>query len=190
MLDRDLRASLAKLGPLQPGLEWNGELVDGRRRQPLCIELEQRGELPRPFVVHVASTLEEACSMLWPLHPARALLLARSDGERSLLQLAAMCGATPAAVARELEPLRPKRSHHSNKQSELERARTQARMLRRLVTMEPELYAYAKKAANQIGHGSFPRLVRDSLWKTIRDTLHDAPIRAPARVQNPNGRRR
>jgi hypothetical protein len=184
MRDRELRASLAKIGPQQPGLEYAGQLVDGRRRQLIC------GELGIQFDVRIAHALEQACALLWPLHPARALELARSEGPRAMLQLAEMCGATPAAVARELAATKPKRSHHATKRLELDQARTSPRMLRRLVTLEPELYALAKRAANELGHRSFPRLVRDCLWRAVRDNVHDAPIHQPRRVQAPNGRRR
>lgn len=185
MRDRDLRASLESIGALQPGYEYAGELIDGRRRQPLC------RELGKPFEVRVCSTLQEACSVLWAQHHSvRALELAKAEGAQSLLELARLCGTTPTAVAELLQASRPKKSHKRQLREHAVELSATPKMLRRLVTLEPELYALAKVAAAEIGHRSFPRLVRDALWKEIRDNVQGAPIRQPRRVQSPNGARR
>lgn len=184
MRDRDLRASLQSIGALQPGYSYAGELIDGRRRQPLC------RELGKPFNVHECGTLQEACGTLWALHPARALELARTEGPRSLLELAELCGTTPSAIAAHLQAAQPKKSHKRQVRDQAAELSATPKMLRRLVTLEPELYALAKAAAAEIGHRSFPRLVRDALWKAIRDHVPGAPLRQPRRVQSPNGARR
>lgn len=181
MRDRDLRASLATRGPIHPAYSYKGELIDGRRRKLLCDELELELEI-RP-----CETLQEACSTLFVLHPERALELARSESTGALLELAALCGTTPVAIARHI-PTR-KKSHKSKEP--LSQARASSRMLRRLVTFEPELYELAKRAALELGHKNVNKLVRDSVWRTVRDLeLNGAPRHQPRRVQAPHGARR
>ncbi len=180
--DHDLRASLAAIGPLQPGYEYDGKLIDGSRRKLLC------AELGIAFEIRVCPTMQDACSTLFANHPVRAIALARSEGAASLLELARLCGTTPSSVSQHLEL--PKKSHKRQLQSETKRASSNSRMLRRLVTFEPELYALAKEAAREIGHNNFAQLVRDSLWRTVRESVSGAPIRQPRRVQPANGARR
>jgi hypothetical protein len=179
MRDRDLRTSLAAIGQLESGLRYEGELLDGRRRETLCSELGIR------FEVRDASSLQEACSVLWARsHAARALELA---GKRPLLELAELCGTNTAAVAAQLQAMKPKRSHKAEARDSATRLRTSPVMMRRLVTFEPELYAAAKEAAKQAGHGNFARLVRDALRREVRDLVGAI---LPRRVQAPNGARR
>lgn len=180
--DHDLRASLAAVGALSPAYEYNGTIIDGRRRRTMCAELD------KPLALHVCETLQEACSTLFALHPERALELAKSEGAGSLLELAALCGTTPSGIAQQLRL--PKKSHKRQVKDATARASASSRMLRRLVTFEPELYALAQEAAREIGHGNFARLVRDSLWSTIRDRVPGAPLHQPRRVQAANGARR
>lgn len=183
--DRDLRTSLEAVGALQPAYEYSGELVDGRRRQPICAELGIRLE------VRVCETLQEACSTLWALqHQSRAIELAKREGVVSVLELAQLCGTTTSAIAKAMQAAQPKKSHKRQIKEQTAQLRATPQMLRRLVTLEPELYALAKAAAHEIGHNSFPRLVRDALWKEIRDHVPGAPQRQPRRVQAPNGARR
>jgi hypothetical protein len=183
MRDRDLRASLAARGALLPAYEYAGELIDGRRRRAICAELAQ------PLEIRVCDTLQEACSTLFPLHPERALALAKSDGASSLLELAALCGTTPSSLATLAPP--PKKSHKRTRNEATAKARSSSRMLRRLVTFEPELYELAREAAREIGHGNFAKLVRDSVWRTVRERrLDGAPKLQPHRVQPVNGARR
>jgi len=184
MDDRDLRANLEAVGVLQPAYEYNGELIDGRRRRPICAELGIRLD------VHVCQSAQEACSTLWALHPHRAVELAKREGAASVLELAKLCGATASAIASVLQASAPKKSHKRRVKEQTSRLQASPRMLRRLVTLEPELYALAKEATREIGHGNFNRLVRDALWKEIRDNVPGAPARAPRRVQTPNGARR
>jgi len=185
MQDRDLRTSLEAVGALQPAYEYSGELVDGRRRRPICAELGIRLD------VRVCETLQEACSTLWALrHQTRAVELAKREGFTGVLELAQLCGTTPSAVAQLLKAAQPKKSHKRKIKEETSQLRASPRMLRRLVTLEPELYALAKAAAHELGHDSFPRLVRDALWKEVRDNVPGAPTHQPRRVQSPNGARR
>lgn len=180
--DHDLRASLAAVGQLSPAYEYDGKLIDGRRRAPLCSELGKRLE------IHVCASLQEACSTLFALHPVRALELAKSEGAGTLLELAEICGTTPSGVAQHLQL--PKKSHKRQIKDATSAARSSSRMLRRLVTFEPELYALAQAAAREMGHGNFARLVRDSVWRTVRERVSAAPRRQPRRVQPANGARR
>lgn len=183
MRDRDLRASLLARGPLLPAYEYAGELVDGRRRQLLCTELDLE------LRIHVCESLHEACSTLFPLHPERALALAKSEGTSSLLELAELCGTTPTSLAR-LAPA-PKKSHKRAAKDATSQARSSSRMLRRIVTFEPELYELAKEAARDMGHGNFAKLVRDAVWRAVKDRrLDGAPTMQPHRVLPANGARR
>lgn len=180
--DHELRSNLQAIGPLQPGYQYAGQLIDGRRRKVLCAELGLH------FEIRSCDTLQEACSTLFALHPSRALELAKSEGASTLLELAKLCSTTASSIAR-LMPI-PKKSHKREAKDRTTAAVSSSRMMRRLVTFEPELYALAQEAAREIGHGNFARLVRDSLWSTIRDRVPGAPLRQPRRVQTANGARR
>lgn len=182
--DLELRASLAAIGALQPAFEYAGEVIDGRRRKVLCAELGQ------PLDIRVCETIQEACSTLFTLHPMRALELAKREGITTLLELARVCGSTTSAVARVLQEHAPKKSHKRQVKDATARARESSRMLRRIVVLEPELYELAREAAREIGHKNFSKLVRDSLWKTIRETRVSGAMRQPRRVQPANGARR
>lgn len=182
MRDRDLRASLAARGPIHQAYSYAGELIDGRRRKAICDELGLKLD------VHECATLHEACSTLFVIHPERALELARRESTSSLLELAELCGTTAVAIARHVSA--PKKSHKSGRQA-VSKARSSSRMLRRLVTFEPELYELAKLAATELGHKNVNKLVRDSVWRTVRDLeLSGAPRHQPHRVQAPHGARR
>ncbi len=183
MRDRDLRASLAATGSIHPAYEYNGSLIDGRRRQAFC------AELGKPLAIHVCETLHEACSVLFIEHQQRALELARSEGASTLRELAELCSTTPSAIAQLLSETRPKKSHKRAVKSATNQAAKSSAMVRRLVTFEPELYALAKEAAQVIGHRNVSRLVRDSVWRTIRENVSGAPLQ-PRRVQPANGARR
>lgn len=178
MRDRDLRASLAARGPIHQAYSYAGELIDGRRRKTFCDELGIKLD------VHECATLHEACSTLFVLHPERALELARRESTSSLLELAELCGTTPVAIARHITT--PKKSHKSSQASV-----AKSRIVRRLVNLEPELLELAKQAANQLGHRNVSKLIRDSIWRTVRELeLSGAPRRQPHRVQAPHGARR
>jgi len=98
MNDGELRSSLQTVGPLLPALIWQGETIDGKRRAAIC------NELGLVLPVRYAESLQVACSVLWPLHPWRALELA---GDRSVRELAGLCSVGAAAVALELSRHRP-----------------------------------------------------------------------------------
>jgi hypothetical protein len=183
MRDRDLRASLAATGAIHPAYEYAGKLIDGRRRQAFC------AELGKPLTTLVCDTLQDACSVLFVVHPQRALELARSEGATTLREFALLCGTTSSAIAQLLSETRPKKSHKRAVKSATQAASKSAVMVRRLVTFEPELYALAKEAAQVIGHRNVSRLVRDSVWRTIRENVSGAPLQ-PRRVQPANGARR
>lgn len=185
MRDRDLRTSLQKIGPQKCGLEYQGAVIDGRRRAAICAELGLE------FSFRRCATLQDACTLLWLEHPERALALA---GARPLLELVELCSTTPVAVARVLQA-RPKekrkpgtpgytRKIAGQPYPELKRAK---KMVRRLFVLEPELYAYAREAAAQKGHRNVSRLVREALWKEVALTVPNAPQFQPRRVQPPNG---
>lgn len=185
MVDRDLRASLEAIGVQLPGLELDGVLIDGKKKAHMCAEMRL------PFPITVAKSLAEACSILWTRHPQRALELA---GARPLLELAALCSASVTAIAKQLAQTRPKKSHHAPPKRIIEQRpiialKNTSKMVKRLFLLEPELYAYAKEAAAQLGHRNVNRLVRDALWKECALRVPNAPQFQPRRVQPPNGAR-
>jgi hypothetical protein len=182
MQDRELRESLLAIGPIVPALEYEGELIDGRRRVPLCEELSI------PIERRTLHTLHEACSALYSLHPARALELARKNSERSsVLELARICGTTAAAVALHLKDARPKppRKRRRTTDVPIRKLKTQP-MVKVLVTMEPELKAYAQEAANGRGHGNVNKLIRDAIWRVVALEVPQAPLHPPRRVLPPH----
>lgn len=191
MRNRDLRASLQQIGPQKGALEYGGQTIDGRQRAEICAELGI--DLPR----RECATLQEACSLLWVEHPARALELAKENGARTVLELAALCSTTAVAVAKELakKPKQRPKPHgragdrkHATDQVTRE-LRRRPKMIRRLFVLEPELYAYAREAAAQKGHNNVSKIVRQALWKEVALTVPNAPQFQPRRVQPANGPR-
>lgn len=187
MRDRDLRQSISRIGVQSPGLEFEGVLLDGKRRQAICLELGI------DFPIQTAATFAEACSKLWTRHPERALQFANRSGKTTVLELAETCGATPVAIATEIQANKPKVKKVSQRRliegqpyPELKESK---RMLRRLFVLEPELYAYAQEAAAQCGHKNVNKLVRDALWAKVALLVPQAPQFQPQRVQPPNGAR-
>lgn len=107
--ERELRGSIAAIGPLLPVLVWRNSTIDGRRRQAIC------DELGLSISLRVLRTLEEACSALWLLHPDRAVELAHAgwsdahgDTVPSVSTIAALCGARVAQVASLEQAKKPK----------------------------------------------------------------------------------
>lgn len=186
MQDRDLRESLRRIGARFPALEYEGELIDGRRRQHFC------EELGIALDVRHAPTLQDACSELYATHPDRAVVLARKlEPDARLLDVAELCSATPSAVAAVLQAQKPKPSKKripgSNR--EIRKLAKGPPLVKVLVAMEPELKAYAEKCALLRGHGNLNRLVRDALWHAIALEVPHAPLQQPRRI-GPVGRRR
>lgn len=95
MQERELRASIAAVGPLLPVLVYRGRVVDGEKRERICGEL---GLVPRTQVLH---SVDELCSALWVLHPERAIVEAQSTRSvpLTLTELAKLCNARPSDVA-------------------------------------------------------------------------------------------
>lgn len=166
-----------------PGLEWQGELIDGRKKAQMC------ADIGISFEVQSAKSLEQACAILWTRHELRALELAGTT--QSVLELARLCGTSSSAVANVLQASRPKKSHHKVRieNQPFAELKQQSKMVKRLFLLEPELYAYAKEAAAQKGHRNVNRLVRDALWKEVALLVPMAPQFQPRRVQPPNGAR-
>ena len=94
MQERELRASIAAVGPLLPVLVYRGRVVDGEKRDRICSEL---GLIPRTQILH---SLHELCAALWVLHPERAIAEAQDAlGSLTLVNLAELCGVRPSDVA-------------------------------------------------------------------------------------------
>jgi hypothetical protein len=185
MGDRDLRASLGQIGPQISGLEYAGELVDGRKKARMCADLGVA------FPIHIAKTLQEACSILWLRHELRAIELAGEH--RTILELAHLCGATTTAIAKVVQAQKPRVSHQRKmrfiEDVPYRKLKKTEKMIRRLITLEPELYAYGREAAAQLGHKNFNKLVRDALWAKVALIVPSCPLFQPRRVQPPNGAR-
>jgi hypothetical protein len=188
MRERDLRESILRIGVQSPGLKHAGVLLDGRKRAAICLELGI------DFPVQTVATFAEACSILWTSHPDRALQLANNAGKTTILELAELCGATPVAIATEIQSNKPKPNKSAAQRRLIEgqpytQLKESKRMLRRLFVLEPELYAYAQEAAAQCGHGNVNKLVREALWAKVALLVPQAPQFQPRRVQPPNGAR-
>lgn len=182
MREADLRASLQRIGVQVCGLSHGGELLDGRKKALMCVEIGI------PFQIQDAKTLAEACSILWTRHPERALQLANTT---SVLELAKLCGTTPTSVAKQLaqRPKAPTVKKRIIENQPYRELKSRTRMVRRLLVLEPELNAYAEEAAAQLGHRNVSKLMRDALWEKIALLVPMAPQFQPRRVQAPNGAR-
>jgi hypothetical protein len=188
MRERDLRQSILRIGVQSSGLLYAGVLLDGKRRAAIC------SELGIDFPIQTVATFAEACSILWTSHPDRALQLANNAGKTTILELAELCGATPVAIATEIQANKPKQKKSPAQRRERDghsyiRLRESKRMLRRLFVLEPELYAYAQEAAIKCGHRNVNKLVRDALWAKVALIVPQAPQFQPKRVQSSNGPR-
>lgn len=94
MRERELRASIAAVGPLLPVLVYRGRVVDGEKRDRICGEL---GLIARTQILH---SMNELCAALWALHPERAIAEARAQfAGASVAHVAELCNARVADVA-------------------------------------------------------------------------------------------
>ena len=184
MEERELRASIAAVGPLLPVLIWRGRVVDGSKRDQICGEL---GLVPTVRVLH---TPGELCSALWVVHPDRAVDEARELGALSVKDVAELCSARVAEVAGILSS-RTKRV--VDKRSP-RRTRSQKTVLMQ-VWAEPQLKHFAK-AAGATESLDFSGTVRVALWEYVQRHLPRAATeggaRAPSRdwVKPPERRRK
>lgn len=175
MTEAELRASISAVGPLLPVLKWLGATIDGRRREAICEDL---GVLP---AVRVLSTLEQACSALWQLHPDRAVALARehTGGHVGLpptvRELAALCGVSVSAIAVQLEPKK--------------RAKPEVRAPRRTVSIkteivkfwcEPQFKHYVRLAGAKNGL-DLSSTLRVAAWEYVQRELPRAPTEGSRR---------
>jgi hypothetical protein len=109
-----------------------------------------------------------------------------------VLELAKLCSTTTSAIALELQANKPKTVRHKKRIIDGQPYRAlkdSKRMIKRLFLLEPELYAYAREAAAELGHRNVNKLVRDALWEKIALVVRMAPQFQPRRVQPPNGAR-
>lgn len=188
MDDRELRASLAAIGPVLPVLLYDADPIDGRKRRLMCAELGLQ------ITTLELASLRDACAMLYAQHPRRGVELAQRYGVTQIRALAEHCGATVAAVSRELAAAKAKRTGGAARRrllghQEMAKLRDHTHMVKVLLYMEPELRAYGHELAKTKGHGNLSKVIRDSLWKAVA-VLPQAPLHAPRRMQPPNGRRK
>jgi len=171
---RELRESLQHNGPLLPAVFHEGTQIDGRRRSELC------SELGIEIAERHCATLSDACAWLWTVdHKRRALELA---GTRNVHELAELCGARPAAVARELRALgpRPKFVHKVPRQLQGQKS------VQFLFWMEPQLKVLATRAAQREGL-SLSAFFREAIYNRVQLVDGTAPLpgthRAPAWIK-------
>lgn len=180
MRDRELRDSLAAIGAQLPALEYAGERIDGRRREKICTELGI------PIAVRTCNSLGEACALLWPHHPRRALELA---GARPLLELARLCGTSPTAIALEQHAAKPRRKHIRRTLGEKDgpgvtkvRARNKSgrgsKGVKLELWVEPAFKAYIDKCC-EVERLNVSSLIRDALWSRIALKVPRAPLQPP-----------
>lgn len=181
MNERELRASIAAVGPLLPVLIWRDRVVDGEKRQRLCAEL---GFVPSYRVLH---SVAEACTALWSLHPERALAEARNhvDGVRAIAEV---CGARVADVAQLLAGKPVRQDSRSPRKS-----RSQKKVLVQ-VWVEPQLKHFIE-SAGRAENLDLSSAVRVASWEYVQRVNGRAPTeggpRAPsAEWVKPRERRR
>lgn len=181
MQERELRASLAAVGPLLPVLIWRGRVVDGAKRDRLCGEL---GLVPRLQTLH---SLAEVCAALWSLHPERAIAEALAAGVAGVQEIAELCGARVAEVAKLSAPKR-KRENRSPR-----RSRSQKSELIHFWA-DPQFKHHAK-ATGALEGLDLSSTIRVAVWEYVQRHNGRAPVeggpRAPAKdwVKPPERRR-
>lgn len=170
----ELRQSIEAIGPLLPVFVTGDRVVDGAKRLAMCNELGV--SIPEKRLVN----LEQICSVLWPLHPARALEeAARARGRLELLELAQLCGTRAVNVAMMLETLHPKppkpRPYRIRNERPAEAVRLQA-------WIEPQLKQYAELAAERL-QINVSEFVRQALWEKSALLVPRAPLHPPRHVK-------
>ncbi len=184
MNERELRASIAAVGPLLPVLIWSGRVVDGVKRDRICGEL---GLVPTVRVLHSPA---ELCSALWIVHPSRAVDEAQALGATNVKEIAELCSARVAEIAGVL--LSRKKPVVNNRSPR--RSRSQKNVLLQVWT-EPQLKHYAQRAGATESL-DLSGTVRVALWEYVQRHLPRAATegseRAPGRewVKPPERRRR
>jgi hypothetical protein len=125
-------------------------------------------ELGEPFACTSARRCTLPAAFFGPRRTRqRALELARSEG-------ATRCASSPICAARHqrdrsvAQRNAPQEIAQTCKSESADRSSAVERMLRRLVTFEPELYELAKEARASSATAISRKLVRDSVWKEIR----------------------
>lgn len=178
MEERELRASLAAIGPILPLLLYDSEPIDGRKRREMCAEMGLR------ITTLEVVSLRDACCMLHAQHPRRALELAQRYGVHRLGDLAEHCGTTVAAVARELAAAKAKRMGGAERRRRMignagmQKLRDHQHMTKVLFYCEPQLVAYGHELAETKGHKNLSRIIREALWKEVA-TLPQVNLHPP-----------
>jgi hypothetical protein len=181
MDERELRASLAAIGPILPVLLYDAQPVDGRKREEMC------AELGISITKLELSSLRDACSMLYAQHPRRAVELAQRYGVKQLRDLADHCGTTVASVARELAAAKAKRPGGAEFRRRrrllgnegMQKLRNHKQMVLTQVYLEPQLRAYGIELAKTKGHGQLSKVIREALWKEVALQLPQVNIYPP-----------
>lgn len=184
MHERELRASLAAVGPLMPVLIWRGRVVDGEKRDRIC------GELGLVAHVRTLHSIAEVCSALWAVHPERAVAEALAAGAAGVQSIADLCSARVAEVAG-LLAANSKRNAKSKRAPR--RSRSQKQTLIQVWT-EPQLKHYVQSVGAELGL-DLSSTIRVAAWEFVQRNSARAALegseRAPARewVKPPERRR-
>jgi hypothetical protein len=169
MDEQELRDSLRRSAPVLPLVFFNGDPIDGRKRSAIC------EELGIAIQEKWFSTLQEACSHLWAVeHQRRAVELA---GTKNVHELAELCGARPAAIARVMRELRPKPKFLHKAPRQLQ---GQKNVLVQL-WMEPQLKFLATRAGKLEGY-TLSAFAREAIYDRVQ--LVDARAPAPGTHTN------
>ncbi len=176
--EAELRASISAVGQLVPLLIWHGVTIDGRRREPI---LEALGIAP---AVRVLSTLEQACTALWPLHPERALTLAREQAgghaglPPTVRELAGLCNVSVSAIALALAP----RARRQEKRAP--RRTVNGRNTPIKFWCEPQFKHYVRVAGALDGL-DLSSVIRVACWEYVQRKLPRAPTEGSSRGPSP-----
>jgi hypothetical protein len=172
MIERELRASLAAVGPLLPVLVYRGRVVDGEKRDRICSEL---GLIPRTQILHSTG---ELCAALWVLHPERAIAEAQlARPGLTLPELAELCSTRPSDVALALAGQRgkPPRGERSPR-----RTQGQKSVLIQFWA-EPQFKHFVKLAGERAGL-DLSATLRVSAWEFVQRNMPRAATEGSARA--------
>lgn len=102
--------SVRNIGQLLPVYLWQGAVLDGAKRHQACLETGNQPKFETLTDEHAAA------SLLWSLHPHRAIEMFASG--RTLVDLCVLCSAKPSSVLAIMRELDRKRDAGAPKRYE------------------------------------------------------------------------
>ena len=173
MIERELRASIAAVGPLLPVLVYRGRVVDGEKRDRICTEL---GLIPRTQILH---SLGELCAALWVLHPERAIAEAQlARPGLTLPELAELCSTRPSDVALALAGQRGK----SRRGVERSPRRTQGQKSVLIQFWAEPQFKHFVKLAGERAALDLSATLRVAAWEFVQRTMPRAATEGSERA--------